>query len=169
MTYKAIPIEDYYVIVINEPCRLGDIGVMHLNEEFRSVAVQGEAADKYPGIPLFDAPWEEDVEKLAEEYFERKMKCEQGFDLKPGWRKIFIDSYNAAKAKYEFTCEDMRKSYNAGLQFAIPRMEGVVFDQFLQSLKKQKVYEVQIEEDFLVGHPKITNNKINITSWKEIN
>jgi len=36
------------------------------------------------------------MEKLADEYFNRKMNKGEGFDLKHGWRKIFKETYAQA-------------------------------------------------------------------------
>lgn len=217
MTYKAIPIEGYYLMISDEELK-PEHRAFQNPKTFEMFGFIGQSEQIYEGIPLFDAPWEEDVEltaneikNIAEQHFSdtKFLDENQKQDNTFGFRIGFKNGYNAAKAKYEFTREDMEEAMklSANAQRNIIQngfwgepnsfdKDGKViwpldevndeacemeitcktagnyagtygntlpdFNSIIQSLKKQKVYEVVIEET-------ITNNKITIKEWKEIN
>lgn len=163
MTYYAIPIDDYYLMI------------KETSDDEVIMAVESKAKDKHPNLPTFHAPWEEDAEKLAE-----IANPEILYD-----RHIWANGYNARKAMYEFTHEDMKKAIEFGRKFPMARFYGDGIDEFIQSLKKQKVYEIELETEGITSppmneqqellgvsksylQPKIINNKVNILSYREV-
>lgn len=205
MKLTAIPLDGYYVIVSDEVKPIdfnkwvfqngnvfkGENKLEAFGSVYEVIALEEKATDKYPGIPLFDAPWKEDVEKLAHEsslYHDYHLSSDK--DLIVDYRFGFTNGYNAAKEKYGFTREDMEEAFKAGIEaeksiWELPK-PWAIFEEFIQSLQKPKSYEVEIlmekviitnfmlkdVTDLVLRHqirPKLTNNKITITSWKEIN
>jgi hypothetical protein len=175
MNYKAIPIDGYYFIVSDEECKrflqqkIIDGNYYPINV----IAIEEKAKDKYPGLPLFDAPseWGEDVEKIADEIYNKN-----NYGLHKSSIVDIVNQYKA-RSKYKWTDEDMEKAFDIG------RKQGYVdygFKHFLQSLQKPKSYQVILEmeadewipelgvSDPITWKPKITNNKLNILSWKEL-
>jgi len=203
MKYLAIPMEGYYLIVSDEKPKKGD---WHLEKELvvnkfptyltdlseckKIIGIESKAADKYPELPFFDAAWEENVEKLAEEYVDDN-SGDKWIDR--GLRDGFVYGYNAAKAKYGFTCEDMELAlWDLLTEYESldreDRVNGKIISKFLQSFKKPKVYEVTIETEGIccsplsggINHhgdcdkceqvimqPKIIDNRIKILTWNK--
>lgn len=57
MTYKAIPIEDYYLIVSDEECEKFKNETI-VDGNFYPINAIAQSKPVHEGIPLFDAPWE---------------------------------------------------------------------------------------------------------------
>ena len=94
-----------------------------------------------------------DIDKKAEEYFEKKMDNSEGFDLKHGWKKIFKESYTQAledNADKLFTLEDMEEAIKFGVEQGITYSSIHTPDKniFIQSITKEKTEldtEVEME------------------------
>ena len=139
-----------------------------------------ELADKYAEKHAFIVPYD----GSNKSYNEKDYKCS---------KEGFKSGYLKRAETHKWTDEDMKKCFMAGAEFAKNiglnminpnlNLEEVNFFKYSQSLKKPKVYEVQIEKQCCNWNgtdgdcvqpncydyqPKITNNKINILSWEEI-
>jgi len=145
MKLTAIPLEGYYVIVESDEFITSDKPI-------------AQSKQVHPSLPLFDAPWEEDVEGL---YFKRTGIDKELYEHDLNYFRLFINGYNAAKAKYEFTREDMEKAIEMAREGTLDYSYGSdcpYYDfkhnesSILQSLKKPKVYEVTIEMQEIKGY-----------------
>ena len=185
MKYLAIPIEGYYVMVSDQ-----DYNDYKCGCSLENIIAQSQ--NVVPDLPLFDAPWEEDVEKQYIETANNKKRSKELIELFSDetreHARTFKNGYNAAKAKYKWTDKDIEKAFNFYRYRPFPHGGSygcMEFPEFLQSLKKPKVYEVEIEMETVQKEvitnrfdktsyityaevPKITNNKINILKWEEI-
>lgn len=187
--YKAIPIEDYYLIVSDKPA--GDWGKEWDGQEL--IAVETKVKDKFPGLPLFDARWEVDVNKLALNYYNLNNVFSPITDYalaeKYATFKAFIAGYLKRSETHKWTDEDMEAAACFGMSLERFKddknklRDTEEFKGFIQSLQKPKVYEVELEmiccnhrgvngecmtPNCLGFQPKITNNKVNILSYKPI-
>lgn len=168
--YKAIKTEYGYLIIKDKKSNNYLTALYYDGKE-----VVASSHEIYSRLPSFDVPeeWEEDEIKIL--WGKDRLYHRFEFDS-------FTGGYNAAKKKYKWTDEDMERAYQAGEGSMLDRVfisddgEDVLYSQteldinkieFFKSLQKQKEYEVELEEEN--GILKITNNKVKILSWKEIN
>ena len=201
MNYKAIPIEDYYLIVRGGNMYDDHQEALIIDGDYYYPIAQSKPV--HEGIPLFDAPKEwglVDVEELTKKYANNNFQsCNYHYEKDTritdfdAISKAFKSGYLKRAETHKWTDEDMQKCFMAGAEFAKNiglnminpnlNLEEVNFFKYSQSLKKPKVYEVQIEKQCCNWNgtdgdcvqpncydyqPKITNNKINILSWEEI-
>lgn len=185
---KAIQIQDYWVIVSDEEITIGDKFESE-NKIFTCIKRSGryiEANDArsragitsfdktickkliaqnkkvHEGIDLFDAPWEEDVEKLYLETFPLSLFD----DIKEG----FIKGYEAAKEKYKYTAEDAKKIWEAAINYNNDTSDMPMADSTSKSepnLKTLLQFLNKKEYEITLGDEKV-NGKVIIKSYKQI-
>lgn len=91
---------------------------------------------------------------FADKYFEDKFDKSEGFDLKHGWRKIFIEAYEQAlsdNVDKKYTQQDMEKSFSKGISFGLASkhnqdVEPYKFSSFIASLNKTE-WNIESEMD----------------------
>lgn len=110
-----------------------------------------------------------DVEKLAYEKFQ-----DDGKHNNRDWQAIgFIKGFKYAQKLNEkkFSFEDLRKAFEAGQLDKSNNWYSGDFNQFIQSLSKPKVFDIEVEmeqytqnyhKDIWYDRPKTTDNKIKI-------
>lgn len=172
--YKAIPIEDYYVIVSDESPSIGELGintgnhntVTRCKSEVPDIAknhvkkVIFQSKEVHEGVPLIELPWEEDVEAMARVFHDQhKYASSHIADI-----VSFKYGYSKAKEKYRFTEKDAWEIWRRGYDKAVSLInedrfgyedKAPVFDQVIQSLKKPKSFEVEIQDNKIINYKEI--------------
>jgi hypothetical protein len=100
------------------------------------------------GAPILEGvdllpPIEDEVEKLAQQEFDRPLIVDMGTDITPSHQQGFVVGYNKAKEKYKYTEEDM-------INFAIWR-NITVFDSPYTPLGEFRLWESLQQPKMPVG------------------
>ncbi len=208
--YKAIQIKDYWVIVSDEEVKDKDwyyiISQNRIEQSINKYGPKNAKIDQtginkiiahkpignapiIEGVHLFDAPWEENVERVAEEYSillypingQDRETVEWIEDRKTLLQTGFKAGYQKHAEKYQFTLEDMEKAMKYAWTCGLDKKE-LKEHWFLQSLNK-KEYSIEFEYEtiadtepfgtFLLDYGnktqlKIIDGKVIIKSYKQL-
>ena len=144
MSYKIIQTEDYLLIVDDSQITEGDWHIKINKNKVGNYPLDSVNPNKgrykkiIAHLPLNGASILDGVDLLpplsdeAEEWARSQWSCEPG-----DYEELYYDGlemgYNAAKQKYQYTEEDMRKAFEAGQLDKGNNWYGGDFNEFIQS------------------------------------
>jgi len=179
MKYDIIKTDNYLLVVddseiIEGKTLLSKEGIIHTNIgwNFRDkVIISHLPLNNSPilnGVDLLP-PLEDEVEKLAQQEFDRPHMIDIATDITPAYQQGFIVGYNKAKEKYKYTEEDIRKAIN----MATTRKHDstcIFFNanEIIQSLQQPKYpIEFKCEMEILRERPTDIRNHIYDKTYEE--
>lgn len=203
--YQAIRIkkdkEDYYVIISkNEEdfylskdeyyySELHDkifkcISEREYFEPDREFKIIYQSKQIHEGVPVIDMPFLENVNQIAREYYQMDNILFFTYDNIQRSHG-FAKGYSAAKKKYQFTEEDIRKAFSAGRTYQMGEYSEYHGgrehnypgeNKYIQELIKSKSYSIEFETEWNGGRAgdselilKLNSEgKPTIAKWMEI-
>ncbi len=117
------------------------------------------------GVDLLP-PIEDEVEKLAQQEFDRPLIVDMGTDITPIYQQGFVVGYNKAKEKYKYTDEDIMSAMKRAVKYYSHMWDDSDGEKIIQSLQQPKMPVVfECESDYIgfqdEGDLKVPQSYIN--------
>ena len=187
MQHKIIHTQNYLLIVDDSETKVHGYKYCNDGENIKNVIAHSPLNNSpiLKGVDLLPL-LEDDVEKLAQQEFDKPDIVDMGTDITPAYQQGFIVGYNKAKEKYKYTEEDMIKAILFGMQkgLNVGKVDETDSDwannyvKFLQQPKMPVGFKCEVQilrerptdirnhvYDKTYEVPKTTTNSQGLTQW----